>query len=68
MVFTLILAASFCASTLACADHANIRRQVVSSSGSGDRQIARTIPQDREHDWDYAASYNWGSLNESESN
>lgn len=63
MVYSTLVAASFFATAFGCAKHRNLRRQDVPPVGS--REIGRTIPQDRDHDWDYAASYNWGSLNES---
>ncbi|KAK3079345.1 hypothetical protein LTS18_005097 [Coniosporium uncinatum] len=56
---TAVVFASLLAVASACDQHTNY----LTGSHLGKRQ--RTIPQDRDHDWAYEASYNWHTLNDS---
>ena len=56
-LFTLSVSIALAA---ACAEHDNIVPHA-----SLDRRQLRTIPQSRDHDWTYEASYDWHLINES---
>lgn len=55
---TAVVFASLLAVASACDQHTNY----LTKPHLGKRQ--RTIPQDRDHDWAYEASYNWHTLND----